>query len=191
MPGSTTWTTPITWGTADPTVSQFNQQIRDNENHLYERAPIYVINKSSDQSKNTLATPSNDSALLWTIAANEVWSFRLMLRCTDVSNGTADLKIGWSYPTSATIAWASYSVGGGSLASWVPGITTAPNVVEYTESSQPAFGLTSGNHLMMFEGIVYNSSNAGTVNFQWSQNTSNGSNVTIKSGSNLLIVRLA
>lgn len=32
----TSWTTPITWVASAPTVSQFNQQIRDNLTHVYE-----------------------------------------------------------------------------------------------------------------------------------------------------------
>lgn len=32
----TSWTTPLTWIASAPTVSQFNQQIRDNLKHLYE-----------------------------------------------------------------------------------------------------------------------------------------------------------
>lgn len=187
----TTWTTPKTWTATTLSVSDMNTHVRDNLNHLYERAPVYSVYKSADESLNTSTTLQNDDALLWAVAANERWYFRLILRLTDVSNGTADFKMGWSYPTSTTIAWASYSVGGGSLASWVPGITTAPNVVEYVESTTPAFGLTNGNHLMVFDGIVYVSGTAGNVTFQWAQNTSNGSNVTVKAGSNLFLVKLA
>lgn len=192
MPGSTTWTTPITWGTADPTVSQFNQQIRDNENHLYERAPVYVVYKSADESLNTNTSPQNDDALLWAVAANEVWSFRLWLYATDVSNGAADIKIGWSVPASTTMAWTASNLTGAYGGGFQTGITTNPNNVVFTEATAAtSWGLTSGNHLMRFDGIIFVSSTAGTVNFQWAQAASNGSNVTVKKGSHLTLFKLA
>lgn len=191
MPGSTTWTTPITWGTADPTVSQFNQQIRDNENHLYERAAIYSVYKSADESINTSTVLQNDDALLWSVAANERWHFKILIYATDASNGVADMKIGWSVPASTTMAWASYFAPSGAYSGFQPVITTSVPVAVFTESTSHSFGTFNGNFMLIYEGVVFVSSTAGTVNFKWAQNTSNGSNLTVKAGSFLELVKLA
>lgn len=187
----TTWTTPKTWTATTLSVSDMNTHVRDNLNHLYERAATYSVYKSADESLNTSTTLQNDDALLWAVAANERWHFKLMIYATDASNGVADMKIGWSVPASTTMAWASYFAPSGAYSGFQPVITTSVPVAVFTESTSHSFGTFNGNFMLIYEGVVFVSSTAGTVNFKWAQNTSNGSNLTVKAGSFLELVKLA
>lgn len=187
----TTFTTYKTWtGVALP-ASEMNTYVRDNGNYLYERAPMWKIYKSADESRNTTTTPANDSTLLWAVEANDVWHFQLWLYYTG-ANTTMDLKVAWSVPASATMAWGSFRDTTSSMASLAPVITTATPETLWTESGTLSYGTSAGgNHIAVLSGLVFIAGTAGNVNFQWSQVTSNGSNLTVKKGSFLFITKIS
>jgi hypothetical protein len=148
-----------------------------------------IIRKTANESvqNNTL---QNDDDLKWTVAANEVWKFKLFLIVSSV-NTTMDMKVGWTYPTGATCYWGSLaanSAGGGSMFSLAVGSTQEAVMIE---STVPAFGSNGGRQIVVFEGVWTIGANAGTVQLQWAQNTTNANNLTVETNSHLELIPLA
>jgi len=132
------------------------------------------IIKSADQTVNNSATLVNDSQLLFTINTSKRYYF--MLSLGQNSNGTADLKIGWSVPTDSTMLW---SIAAGNSEA----------------KSETDTAMLSGGSANLCERIVHGfittSTTGGTLTLQWAQNTANASDTKVLAGSTFIIWEIA
>ena len=93
---------------------------------------------------------------------------------------TADIKIGWTFPTGLTMDW-------GGIAYTTSEAFTGFGGLDQT--TVPAFGGTgSAAHLF---GTVVVSSTAGTLQLQQAQNVMNASNTIVAIGTHLVLHRVS
>lgn len=161
------------------------------------RAIISAV-KGSDESVNSGSTGTtlhNDAALSAAVAANTSYWLDLELIYTEAAGTAIDLKCAWNAPALCRLdlanvgphnAWVAAA--GGALevewAAWTA-ITSFP-------SSTITFGTTNAATFSAHvRGVVANGANAGTLQFQWAQNSGSASNLTVKRGSALKLTPLA
>jgi hypothetical protein len=191
------WTTPTTRTTSTLiTASIWNTDLVDNLVYLKGQADLYkIVRKASDESLNSSTTLQNDDALLFSVAANERWLVNLYLLVQAAANaGTMDFKCGWSYPTSTTMFWAPNGSYTTAEPSWVGGGLTGASLDLLTQTESIGVGLSANSpdvNGLTISAIVRVAGTAGTLNFQWAQNTSNGSNLTVMADSVLIARKLA
>lgn len=145
-----------------------------------------LIRKSANETVNGSAALQDDNHLLFAIGASEVWEFEAVLWYS--SGTTPDLKVAFTVPASAEIyvGWggstseADAALGGGVIV----GSGTARGLQGGGASATP-------NRVATAKGLVVNSTNAGNVQMQWAQNTSNGSDTIIFANSTLKAYKLA
>jgi len=149
--------------------------------------------KTDFQQISANTTPQNDTMLKFVVEASKTYYFRARLLVnSDAAASTMDFKCGWSLPTdgkggTATMHWGALALGGagagGNFAKYAPA-DTVPAFND--ETSVQAFGLngTTGFTGIALEGwVATNVGEAGTVNLQWAQNTSNPNNLIVNAGS--------
>jgi len=158
-----------------------------------------IIRRTADtaarNSGNTGTTLTNDDAtggtLAWAIAANEVWFFQAFI-IFNAANVTMDCKVGWSVPASCTMLWAAVGTPPGNYPSWAIDLTaTTPSALAIESGNMSFDSGAATNSGAQFAGTVINSTNAGTVTFQWAQATSNASNLVVKANSLIIANRVA
>jgi len=158
--------------------------------------PVYAV-KGSDESVNNSGTGTtlhNDTALFVSLAANTTYWLDLSLIFTEAAGTGIDLKTAWTLPASCRLdlsvtaphsAWVA-TAGSALEVEWA-----AWTAVTSSPSGTLTFGTTNaatfGAHV---RGVVTNGANAGTLQFQWAQNASSASNVTVKRGSALKLQQL-
>ena len=149
-----------------------------------------IIYKSANETINTNAVLQNDDELLFAVAANEIYQLDLTVYIT-AANTTMDFKCGWTVPAGTTMLWAPLSTSTtADPAFWSVPVASTP-VGLLTESSSYSLGTLAGTNGVVFRALVTVSSTAGNVQFQWAQNTSNASNLSVLKGSNIQLKRLA
>lgn len=141
-------------------------------------APVYtLIKKTSDQSKSTDTVLANDTALLFTMAANTKYSIRI--RIYGVAPATPGFKWGLTGPASPTLLLIEQALRAPAA--------TAFTVSGTTGSSYPTNQAVTGNATSHFylelDVVVQNGANSATFAFQWAQNASNGSAAIVRAGS--------
>lgn len=140
---------------------------------------IVVARKTVDEAVNANTTLQNDDALAWAVAASGIYDLDLSL----VSNSgtTPDIKWGWTFPASLTMTWQTITTDATST------VVTSGGFIQTTVV---ATGGTAGEAHTVFRGVVTNSTNAGTLQLQWAQNTSNATNTTVRAGSYGTLTRI-
>lgn len=137
-----------------------------------------AIYKSADESVTSSSTLQNDDDFSFAIRANEVWKGSMLM--TGSALGAGGIKGDFTIPSGASGSMTS--------ASSQTGLTFA-NV-----SVATGFGLTvamtSGRDFAI-NFTITNGANAGTVQFRFAQNVSNGTATIIKGGSLLHATRTA
>lgn len=132
--------------------------------------PLCVFKLGDNAFVNNSTTFVNDSDLFTSVAANATYEFRADIRYS--TNATADLKIGWTFPAGLTMKYSALVIpaAGGALSLFALD-QTSPLAVDGTGS------------VMRLAGLVFVSSTAGTLQFQFAQNTANASNSFTQAGS--------
>lgn len=136
-----------------------------------------VVLKTADESVTSSTVLQNDDHLLFAVGANEVWEFLIFLRLV-AGNITPDFKYAFTVPTGGSIV-ISGQVHIGAQAVEVDG-TTAQIAI--------ALSATQGN--MFFLGLYIGGANAGNVQLQWAQNTSDAAATTVKTNSFIIAHKL-
>jgi len=147
--------------------------------------------KSADESVSNSTTPQNDDHLFFTATANKSYLVETYL----IINGggtAADMKVNFTGPSGVTIYWGTdvaINSGGGNTAYWSP-----------TQSGNPTALLTAANNIVIptnsvihgaqITAVVITGATGGTVNLQWTQNSSNATAVTLKTGSLMRVTQL-
>jgi hypothetical protein len=140
-------------------------------------APLSAY-KSQSQAVASATAFVDDDALLVTLEANAVYFFACTLGFNGAASGTGDIDLGWSLPVDASMGYALYSNKGGVATSgfWGTGASISLNT-----------GGTGTTFAAVMQGTVAVSSEAGLLQLQWKQNTTNGTTpTTVVAGSELL-----
>lgn len=139
----------------------------------------YVRRKALDESINTSTTLQNDDDLVFPIAASEEWvaDVNLDVGAALVATG---FKVAITVPAGATMSLCA-------VASAFPGVntfkrtTTSGAALDYTIVT----AVDSNSSVRLFLRVL-NSTTAGSVQVQWAQSTSSGTDVTVRAGSFLV-----
>jgi hypothetical protein len=124
-----------------------------------------LIRKTASESVTNNATPQNDDHLVLAIAGNEVWEFEAFILCTSTSNAP-DIKFTFTAPAGATISW---------LSSYNESTNLTNNALISASGTTANNAITGGSTgVIRVRGVVVNGATAGNLQFQWSQNSSNG-----------------
>jgi len=178
------WTAPRTWTDGElVTAAIMNPHIRDNLNSL---GPVTKKVKAADETvANT--TLQNDDDLFFAVGANEKW----LVDCTLMidSNATADFKMTFTVPASATMKWGPLSINASGL--WIQDPSSGTNPLLDAAATSTVGSLSAGQIWgIIVKGIVQVAGTAGTVQFQWAQSVTSGSTL-VKAGSCLIAQKLS
>ena len=161
------WTTPRTWTDGElVTKAIMDVHVRDNFNTV----DRLIVPKTADETVTSSTTLQNDDHLSFAVGINTVWYLRLGLYVLDASDGVGNLKVGVTFPASAVCQLNYVWLGLG-------GTLTHMRVRDATGVA--VFGTATGD-FHEFRGILKVAGTSGTFQFQFAQNTSNGSGVTVK-----------
>ena len=136
----------------------------------------YYRAKGADETTSSDTTLSDDAELTFDVNAGATYKFRFIVFYD--TPAAADFKYSVTCPASPALV----SITTKSIA---PGATTQA----ITRQSACGFGPTaitetSGTDgYIEIEGVVQNGANAGSIAFQWAQNSSSGTNTTVRKGS--------
>ena len=125
--------------------------------------------KTGDQSftNNTLA---NVTDMSFSVAASTSYFVEAFLLLSS-DNTNADFKFGWTAPASATMFWGDVGTLGSASSGWFPAnIGGTPDAMLIVSDTFACGGANLTNGLVLW-AIVRNSTNAGTLQFQAAQNT--------------------
>ncbi len=144
------------------------------------------IVKTADETVNSSSTLQDDDHLVFAMAANITYHVDIIL-LLEGANTTADFKFGLAVPAGCTYFWeqpdnAPWGVGGS--------ITAEALVVETDSPSTLKIQSDNFIHGGIFKAIVRNGANAGNLQLQWAQNTSNGSDNKVLKHSSMIIREL-
>jgi hypothetical protein len=125
--------------------------------------------KTGDQTftNNTLA---NVTDMSFSVAASTSYFVEAFLLLSS-DNTNADFKFGWTAPASATMFWGDVGTAGSTSSGWFPSNTGSTPDAMLTVSDTFSCGGGSLTNGVVFWAIVRNSTNAGTLQFQAAQNT--------------------
>ncbi len=142
---------------------------------------VLVKNKTSSESLNNSTTLQNDDHLFVDIPAGQTWIIDGFLRVVTTSN-QPDFKFAFTVPTGATMT-AGYHVNENATNILAGALTTSGQSVTVNLTSNES-------SILIYKIMIVNGANAGTFRIQWAQNTSNGTDVTVLSGSFFIASRV-
>jgi hypothetical protein len=166
------WTTPRTWTDGElVTKAIMDPHIRDNFNavswHL-------LAAKSADETVVSSTTLQNDDHLFFSIGSSETWMLKCGLWIDDTSDGAADYKIAFTFP-SATMTMTVVS------------LETTPTSYKWeTSGTAVLIGFNGTTATFMEISGMITTSASGTVQLQWAQTNSSASGLIFKKGSYLV-----
>lgn len=144
------------------------------------------VRKTADQSVTSSTSLVDDNQLLLSVAANAVYELRMLIIYTAASAG--DLNMTFTGPASATLDW---NVGGlsGTSGTSPDGVTWwGANTIGGNDSVN---GGGATNMAARPYGILITAGTAGTFKFRWAQAASSGTATTVKTGSVMILQRVA
>lgn len=130
--------------------------------------------KATTEVKSTL-TPQADAALLFPVAANKTYAWRGVINYT--TNATVDFKYNFTGPAIGTgaVRYGSSAVGVGLTATIVGAASAYGTNISIVS--------TTTDFLMGVYGTLINGTNAGAVQFNWSQDTGGVVAIQVNAGS--------
>lgn len=141
-----------------------------------------TVTKTADETITSDSTLSDDATLKFSVSANTKYRFRFNVFFK--TGATADFKYALTGPASPTILAVRMSVCAafGSVVNYRP-------MGQYSDTAQsllgsPASAVNEGGFVIL-EGVLHNGANAGTVAFQWAQDTSDAGSTSVLAGSTL------
>jgi hypothetical protein len=145
-------------------------------------ATILKTRKASDQTVVSSTTLANDSDLFFAIAANEVFTFQVYLSTYSAAS-TGGLKASFTGPAGSTVQY-----GGPNAIYLANGSVTAG--IWSTGGLATDYLVDANNRSLLFSGTISNGATAGNLRFQWAQNTSTATGVTVKAGSSIVGIKV-
>jgi len=115
---------------------------------------VKILRKPDDEIVNNSAAMQDDDDIQLSVAANEVWYFKLFNLFR--SSFGAAIKFGWSVPAGTTMLW------------------VAPRHLGETALTEGQLDIETGSgftEILVHHGIIKVGETAGTVKLQWAQQT--------------------
>lgn len=151
----------------------------------------YLVNtrfilKPSDTSRSSTTSQTADPDLTLAVDASKSYILDMFVQYTAV-NGSGDLKCSWTAPSGAIFNGMGIGVQASGAAE-IYGYQSSGNVL----TTAVSYG-GGGAAILSFRmsGILVMSTTAGSLTFQWAQNTSNGTATVVKQGSSMLLRRVS
>lgn len=144
------------------------------ENSVPHATPLIKTTTESITSDDTL---SSDAALQFAVLANEDYRFRFVIFYETAA--AADFKYTVDGPSSPTLVRIFHR-------SVAPAATAFGGILTETAFGFTAVAITAASAtagVIFIDGVLHNGANAGTVAFQWAQNTNNGGTTEVLKGS--------
>lgn len=139
------------------------------------------VRKTADESVTSSATLQSDDALLFAIAASEVWIFEFVIVYT--ASSTGDIAVALAVPTGfSTLKWYAQGLQGG----WSQ---TQP--VTASDTTKLFDGVSGRDDVVTMKGIIVNGATSGNVQFRWAQSASDATATTVRAGSYLMAHQIA
>jgi len=132
-----------------------------------------LIIKTADETINNDAVLHNDTELFFTVEANSTYNWMLMWYY--ITENAADIQFNYSIPAGAT-GFRNNGNWNGTADSTTPDMTVATNI-----------NTLFAEKITQQVGRIIVGGTAGTVNFQWAQQTQNASNSITRQGSMLVV----
>lgn len=179
---------PRTWNPGETvTADQMNEQLRDALNLLatyYDTDTgiydaIRVFRQTADVTKNASVAYSDLTGLALPILASETWIWLAVL-FTVAASATPDMKFTFTGPASPTTVKFGAMRDGAAIG----------QAFNSSFGSDVAVQKSADSDLTLLAGICQNGANAGTIQAQFAQSTSNASNSVVQQESFMLAVRL-
>ena len=147
----------------------------------------YII-KSANETVNNSTTLQNDNDFSFAIAANEKWMVEMFLAITSAS-ATTDYKFNFTLPASCTIRFGTGS--NSSIAGTWGAAADSATTAGLSTSANVAAGSFNGTWGLLVIATVINAGTAGTVQYQWAQNTAAAEDTILLANSVMRYTRLA
>lgn len=169
-----------------PTVGLERAEIYDGTNHvsLHTRALYAFVRKTADETISSNAVLQNDDQLLIAVPTAGVFCFDATIFYT--SGNTPDIKFAFTVPAGATVRWGILGLASGA--------TTSTGDVQVQSqagsgSSTTIGGANATTAVAWISGMLSMGGTAGTFQLQWAQATSDASNTTVNTFSNIRMWR--
>lgn len=179
------WTDPRTWIDGElVTASLLNTHLRDNLDNLRE----IRIRKTADESVTSNASLQDDNDFFFPVDVNEIWHVQLWLFFGSTST-TPDFRWGFTAPAGCS----GYAGELGPAFSVTDGDEEL-STFHFGLNLAGGFRLGSGGfprQTAFVWATVVNGANAGTVQFQWCQDTSNATAMILYQNSVLIAKRIS
>ncbi len=135
--------------------------------------------KTANESVTSSTAFQNDDHLLFTVEASSIYIARFRIYYAN-GDAASDSKYTLSVPASTTF---NASMQGAGVASTDPAAATSMNVTYINSGGTLVAGVMSAASTLLIEAFITVSATPGTVNFQWAQNSSSGTALTLAAGS--------
>lgn len=142
-----------------------------------------IARKTADELIASSTTLQNDDNLAWAVTASAV--YLMELRVQYKADAAGDLKWGFTFPSGLTMLYGYWGVYDSASA-----FTSNGQKIQTDVPVVGGVGASTGIMLAM-SGIVTVAATAGTLQFQWAQNTSNVNSTTVCAGSYGTLTRVA
>lgn len=146
-----------------------------------------IVPKAATEPLTASTTMQNDDELFASVAANATYS--VMLHLFHDAATAADITIGWSGPTGATMNWGAVVAHVNETSSGT--VTQVSMQTRIISEVQDIGGGASTGTYSVVHGTLITSSTAGTLNFQWAQRVSSATPTNVRAGSCLILHRTA
>lgn len=148
---------------------------------------ILSARKTTTEGVTSSTTLQNDDELFVAAEVSAVYRVELFLLS---DHGTAGkIKIGWTVPTGASLSWA---VLGPATTEATNTAVASLNMQTRTTSEVASLGgSTSTGVLTLAFGTLIVGSTAGNLQLQWAQNATSVTATNVRSGSHLVLIRIA
>lgn len=137
--------------------------------------------KSSNTSRTSTTTLTADPHLVIALEANATYDFDMELLYNGGTNGSSDLKYGFTGP-------AGYAMTLGNISVTIPAGVGIGGGTQATTFVTGSVG-TSSPLMTRVTGTVTTSSTAGNLTLTWAQNTSSGTATTLTTGCKMRVKR--
>lgn len=139
--------------------------------------------RTANLARSSTTTTASDTQLHFSVGSGETWAFRFVVYVTAAS-ATPDIKCGLNGPTGpANLKWQEKM--------WVNNSTINGGATGTSYNTGFNFDLDNTNIFFLeLEGTVENGSTAGSVSFDWAQNTSSADATTVLRGSYVIATKL-
>lgn len=151
--------------------------------------PLFVA-KTADQSVTSSTTNVNDTALALGVEADAEYVLTGLLLYS--AHQDADIKCGWTGPTSAVMDWSCHAQTQAGTTAISAGFVADRQAIGAT--TFPLGGADATNTVVMtawIRGRLDTAGTSGTLQLNWAQRTSNATSSIMRAGSWLMLERVA